>query len=228
MQRSLVVAVLVAVVVMITADRAGAVAPKFYAEAKGWLLWGPKPDYLWEARSRGQTGTCIAVVGIDPSSGKVTDVEIAQSTGYPILDRAVLDRLREWRFKPGAPSRVKIPVTFDAGGDVITVVKVKKSRSMDEVLAGFLGKGSVLDGPSPRYPTSPPWTEKQGKGVYEIHVGNDGKVAQVRILKTSGDATFDRVTVETLRKWRLRTGPKVIELPLEFKLTPKTYDVGIP
>jgi hypothetical protein len=34
--------------------------------------------------------------------------------------------------------------------------------------------------------------------------------------------------VSTLRKWRLRTGPRVIELPLAFKLTPNSYDVGIP
>jgi TonB family protein len=99
---------------------------------------------------------------------------------------------------------------------------------MDDVLAGFLGKGTVVDGPIPQYPTSPAWTAKKGKGIYELHVGSDGKVAQVRILKTSGDATFDRVTVETLRKWRLRTGPRIIELPLAFKLTPNSYDVSIP
>jgi TonB family protein len=226
-QRPLVVATLVAAATMIAADVARGVAPKGFAEARGWLLWGPKPGYAWEARSKGQMGTCIALVNIQPSSGKVTHVDVAQSTGYPILDRAVVETLREWRFKPGAPSQMQVPVTFGSGGSVITEVKVKESKSMDELLSAFLGKGVVLNGPIPRYP-SYQWVNKQGSGVYELHVGKDGAVNEVKILKGSGDVTFDRVTVETLRKWRLRTGPKVIELPLAFKLTPKSYDVGIP
>jgi TonB family protein len=225
MLRSLLVVVLVAVA-LITAGRADAEAPKAFAEASGWLLWGPKPDYPWEARSKNQMGAGIAVVSIS-SSGAVTDVQMQQSTGYPLLDRAILNRLREWRFKPGAPSHIGIPVHFGSGGSVITEVREKESKSMDELLAAFLGKGAVLYGPIPRYP-SYDWVNKQGKGVYELHVGSDGKVANVKILKGSGDATFDRVTVETLRKWRLRSGPKIIELPLAFKLTPKSYDVSIP
>jgi TonB family protein len=99
---------------------------------------------------------------------------------------------------------------------------------MDEMLATFLGKGTVLNGPNPRYPLYPPWTDKQGDGKYELHVGKNGKVEDVKILKRSGDPTFDRVAVDTLRKWRLRRGPIVIELPLAFKLTPQTYDIWIP
>jgi outer membrane biosynthesis protein TonB len=45
---------------------------------------------------------------------------------------------------------------------------------------------------------------KQGKGAYELHAVKDGKVNEVRILKSSGDATFDRVAVETLRWNSLR------------------------
>jgi TonB family protein len=223
---SVAIVILGIVAALAAAERAGAMEHAF-AEPQGVLLYGPKPDYSWEARSRGQAGTCVAALTLDPA-GHVSELKIVQSTGYPMLDRAVSDRLKEWRFKPNTPSPVKIPIVFDPGGDVITLAKVKEAKSMDDVLAGFLGKGTVLDGPIPQYPTSPPWTEKQGKGVYEMHVGNDGKVAEVRILKASGDATFDRVTVNTLRKWRLRTGPKVIELPLAFKLTPRSYDVRIP
>ena len=105
---------------------------------------------------------------------------------------------------------------------------VTKNLDMDTVLAPFLGKETVLHGPNPAYPRNAPWTDKQGKGTYELHVGKDGKVEDVRILKSSGDPTFDRVAVDTLRKWRLRRGPIVIELPLAFKLTPRRYDVWIP
>jgi TonB family protein len=99
---------------------------------------------------------------------------------------------------------------------------------MDEVLARFLGKGVVLNGPIPAYPRFPPWTEKHGQGVYELHVLKDGTVKEVKILKRSGDDTFDRVALDALRKWRLRRGPLILELPLSFRLTPGSYSVDIP
>jgi hypothetical protein len=37
-----------------------------------------------------------------------------------------------------------------------------------------------------------------------------------------------RVAAKTLRKWRLRRGPLILELPLSFKLTPTKYTVDIP
>ena len=98
----------------------------------------------------------------------------------------------------------------------------------DDALAAFLGKGTVEKGPIPAYPRSVPWTTKQGNGRYELHVQKDGRVSEVRILKRSGDDLFDRTTVETLRQWRLRRGPLILELPLSFKLTPSHYSVSIP
>jgi len=152
---------------------------------------------------------------------------MAPSTGSPILDDAALSAFRRWRFAPGTVAQMKSPITFTMfGGRASTEYKVK-SKSMDDVLAAFLGKGTVLKGPIPTYPRFPPWTNKNGKGVYELHAGKDGKVEQVRILKTSGDATFDRETVKTLGKWRLRRGPLILELPLKFSLTPTTYSVDV-
>jgi TonB family protein len=73
-----------------------------------------------------------------------------------------------------------------------------------------------------------PGPTNRGDGKYELHVGKNGRIQEVKILKSSGDPTFDRVAVGTLRKWQLRRGPIVIELPLAFKLTPQTYDIWIP
>jgi TonB family protein len=71
---------------------------------------------------------------------------------------------------------------------------------MDDALTAFLGKGTVTKGPIPAYPRSVPWMDKQGKGVYELHVQKDGSVSEVRILKSSGDEIFDRTAVDMLRK----------------------------
>lgn len=164
---------------------------------------------------------------VDRATGKVTSCRMAQSTGSDILDRATMSAFSQWRFKPGTVKEVRIPITFTYGGYVSTEYRVKQ-KPMDEALAAFLGKGTVAKGPIPAYPRSVPWTDKRGKGLYELHVQKDGSVSDVRILKRSGDEMFDRTALETLRTWRLRRGPLVLVLPLEFKLTPSHYSVDIP
>jgi TonB family protein len=166
---------------------------------------------------------------LDRSTGKVKTAYMAPSTGSSILDGAALGAFRQWRFKPGTRSPVKTPITFTVGGRARFVTDYRvKQKPMDEALAHFLGKGTVLKGPIPAYPRFPLWSFKQGKGDYELHVQKDGSVSEVKILKGSGDDTFDRVTVKTLREWRFRRGPLVLELPLQFALTPASYSVEIP
>lgn len=195
---------------------------------KALVTYAPRPQYPYEARAHGQIGAGVAIVAVDPNTGLVKKAEMAISTGHELLDNATLSAFRQWRFKPGTVAKVKIPIRFTMQGSVITEELRVTKRDMDEVLTPFLGKGTVLNGPNPRYPVYPPWTDKHGDGKYELRVGKDGKVEDVRILKSSGDPTFDRVAAGTLRKWRLRRGPMVIELPLAFKLMPRRYDVWIP
>ena len=185
------------------------------------------PVYPYECRRAHITGSGVVAIEIDPSKGKVVSCEMDPSTGNVELDRAALIAFRQWRFKPGTFPRIKIPIRFTIGGEVQTEYHVKE-KPVDDALAAFLGKGTVENGPIPAYPRSVPWTTKQGSGRYEIHVRKDGHVSEVRVLKRSGDDIFDRTTVETLRQWRLRRGPLILELPLSFKLTPTHYSVAIP
>jgi TonB family protein len=79
---------------------------------KAFVLSAPRPDYPYEARSRHITGSGIAVISVDPNSGWAVDCTMAQSIGNPILDNATVSAFRRWRFKPGTPARVRIPITF--------------------------------------------------------------------------------------------------------------------
>ncbi len=194
------------------------------------LVSAVRPDYPYEARLRRISGRGAAILKIDRATGKVVSCEMAPSTGSEILDDAAVEAFRQWRFKPGTIAGVRIPIAFALPGqgvDVIAHYHVK-GKSTDEALARFLGRGAVEKGPIPAYPRSIPWTNKQGKGVYEIHVRKDGIVSNVKVLKRSGDDVFDRIAVDTLRRWRLRRGPLIIELPLAFRLTPDHYSVDIP
>jgi TonB family protein len=80
--------------------------------AKGLVLSAPRPDYPYEARSRHITGSGVALITVDPNSGWAVDAMMEQSIGYPILDTSTISAFRRWRFKPGTPARVPIPITF--------------------------------------------------------------------------------------------------------------------
>jgi TonB family protein len=125
--------------------------------------------------------------------------------------------------------KVRIPIHFTLSGVNYSAaeVRVLHALPMEQLLTPLLGKGNVINAPIPVYPQHTLGMQKQGRGVYEIHVNSAGVVTQVKILKSSGDPTFDQATVDTLHQWRLRHGPKIIELPLVFVLTSNNYGVWI-
>jgi len=83
---------------------------------KAKVAYAPRPIYPYEARRQRVTGSGIALVTVDETSGTVTDVRMAQSCGNVILDNSTLDALRRWRFKPGSVSKVQVPITYTLMG----------------------------------------------------------------------------------------------------------------
>jgi TonB family protein len=193
-------------------------------------VYAPRPNYPYEARMHHLQGSGLAILTIDPATGNVSNVVMRASTGVGILDDETISTFSRWRFKPGTVNKVRVPINFilsgPGGPGVSYVVSVVRAPAMDQVLAPFLGKGNVIKAPLPKYPL--PWTSKEGRGVYEIHVNKAGAVSEVKILRSSGDSTFDKVTLESLYQWRLRNGPKIIELPLVFVMTADNFRVRIP
>jgi protein TonB len=102
----------------IKAPQAGMARPgtMSISSAKALAINAPRPNYPYEARSRHITGSGVCVVSVDVGSGSVTDASMAQSIGNPILDNAALSAFRQWRFRPGSVSKVKIPITFTMSG----------------------------------------------------------------------------------------------------------------
>jgi|SRR5438270_817819 len=100
----------------IKAPQTGVPGTMSISSAKALAIFSPKPDYPYEARSRHVTGSGVCVVTVDTASGNVTDATMAQSIGNPILDNSTLSAFRRWRFRPGAASKVKIPITYTMTG----------------------------------------------------------------------------------------------------------------
>ena len=79
---------------------------------KAMVAYAPRPVYPYEARRQRLTGSGVALLTVDRSSGSVTDVIMTQSCGSTILDNSTLDALRRWRFKPASVPRVRVPITY--------------------------------------------------------------------------------------------------------------------
>jgi TonB family protein len=90
--------------------------PLSISRAKALAISAPRPAYPYEARARRITGSGVCVVDVDPGSGAVTEATMAQSTGSPILDNSAVSAFRNWRFRPGTVSKVRIPITYTLTG----------------------------------------------------------------------------------------------------------------
>jgi len=100
----------------IKAPTVGRPGPMSISSAKALAVYAPRPSYPYEARAHHITGSGVCVVSVDTASGRVTDADMAQSLGNPMLDNAAVSAFRNWRFKPGTVSKVRIPITFTMAG----------------------------------------------------------------------------------------------------------------
>jgi TonB family protein len=71
------------------------------------------PEYPWEARRNGLSGRGTYRAHVE-ATGKVTRVEVVQSTGHKILDEAVVSATYEWRARPGRKREIDFPIAFQA------------------------------------------------------------------------------------------------------------------
>ncbi len=80
---------------------------------KAVTVSAPRPEYPYELDRDHITGSGVWVLSVDTASGKVTNAAMAQSTGNAILDKTTTNAFRQWRFKPGTVSKVRVPITYE-------------------------------------------------------------------------------------------------------------------
>jgi periplasmic protein TonB len=77
----------------------------------------PSPEYPAIARRRGYEGTVLVEVLVS-RDGRVGDLRLSQSSGYPVLDQAAMLSIKKWLFEPATVNQekvemwVKVPVRF--------------------------------------------------------------------------------------------------------------------
>ncbi len=78
----------------------------------------PRPAYPRLARKRGYQGTVVLDVLVD-KNGRVSDLKLATSSNYPVLDKKAMASVKKWLFEPGKKGNnkvdmwVKVPIRFD-------------------------------------------------------------------------------------------------------------------
>ncbi len=80
-------------------------------------LDAPSPPYPMAALRKQAGGVVILRVGVD-GAGHVTAVDVAESSGHPLLDDSARRTMRRWRFEPPAghrPMHFDYPVRFRVG-----------------------------------------------------------------------------------------------------------------
>jgi TonB family protein len=80
--------------------------------AKAVAVSTPIPEYPYQARRAHVTWSGVCVMTVDTASGNVTSAVMEQSTGNGILDKVTTDAFRNWRFKPGTVSQIRVPISY--------------------------------------------------------------------------------------------------------------------
>jgi periplasmic protein TonB len=93
-------------------------SPKMIHEARPIYRSNPSPKYPRIARIRGYQGNVLLDVLVN-EDGKVEDLKIYKSSGYPLLDRAAASSVKQWLFEPGRAGDektamwVRVPIRFE-------------------------------------------------------------------------------------------------------------------
>jgi protein TonB len=100
-------------------ETASTISPlQMIREAKPLYRSNPSPKYPRIARIRGYQGNVLLDVLVN-KNGKVNDLKIYKSSGYPILDRAASSSVKHWLFEPGMIGDnkvnmwVRVPIRFE-------------------------------------------------------------------------------------------------------------------
>jgi periplasmic protein TonB len=75
------------------------------------LVYAPAPAFPPEISRPGASGSGRFRLSFD-AMGKVTNIQIVQSTGNQLFDQAAINTLRQWKSAPGREGVVTVPVTF--------------------------------------------------------------------------------------------------------------------
>ena len=83
--------------------------------------------------------------------------------------------------------------------------------------------------PSPDYPYEARRQRVTGSGLFRMYVNELGKVAALKVLKSTGNGELDAEGLKAFIRWRAKPGPRrEVDMPLTFLLGGRDSSPGSP
>lgn len=130
-----------------------------------------------------------------------------------------------------APARQRVPAAVIATAatrhtpTTSAAVENTAGEQHDEPLVESRYDVAALNNPIPPYPLAARRQGVEGRVVLRAQVLEDGRCAELRIIRSSGHALLDESALATVRRWRfvpaMRAGRAVsswVEVPIHFQL----------
>ena len=188
----------------------------------------PKPDYTADALASRVEGV-ITLECVVREDGTVSDGRIVKPL-FPSLDAEALQRLADWRFKPGmkdgkpVPVRVQVEMSFSLADSPETTRGPRVDSPEAFKPSKDVTTPRIISEVKPQYTADAMREGVQGSIRMACVVLPDGTVGDVAV-KEGLHSQLDREAVRTVRKWRFVPGmkdgspvPVQVEVEMTFTL----------
>lgn len=185
------------------------------------LIYKVDPVYPEQARQAKVEGIVNLEVMVD-EQGNVASVRVIQ--GYPLLDQAAMDAVRQWRYSPtilnGQAVRVlatvQVPVgplstsarplvsptiIFTAGDSSLPVINpaVRPPQGEPMRVGGNVQESKIIRKVDPIYPELARRARVEQMVMLELRINEEGLVSSVRLIK--GHPLLDRAAIDAVMQW---------------------------
>ena len=172
-----------------------------------------RAEYPPEARAQNLTGHVVVKVTVSESG----DVENAEAvSGEPLLAKAAVDAVKEWKFKPYIKNGRAIRVSANMPCDFAPPAKSNANTSAEDNASTLLLSSQGVDPPPMvastdlvvikkeqlKYPRLALLEDIQGSVLVRVVISQAGDVEKTEVL--SGDPILARATVESVNKWKFQ------------------------
>jgi protein TonB len=174
------------------------------------------PEYPVTALSSRVQGTVLLEVTIG-ADGKVSDVRVTRSIA--LLDPAAVEAVRQWVYEPTIVNGVPHPVIISVAVDF------KLTAPQPIRVGGAIKTPAQTKRVAPPYPPEAQAAGVQGVVIMEATIGVDGKVTDVRVLRSI--PLLDQAAMDAVRQFEYTptvidgvTVPVIMTVTINFALTP--------
>lgn len=171
------------------------------------------PAYSAEARAHRISGIVIVEALID-RSGNVAEVNVLKPLPFG-LDRAAVDAVKQWKFKPATQNGKPVAVLFNLTVNFILKPSTKVDGSIPALsmpdadgmhrVGGDVKAPVVIRRVEPHYTPEARANRVAGVVILEAVIDREGNVKDVRVLKPLPFG-LDTAAADALRQWKFKPG----------------------